>query len=202
MPRCCDNEAQIALLRGCQASVLKVVLTLNAVMFVVEASAGFMARSTALLADSLDMLGDALVYGLGLYVIAKNEQWRTMAVLVKGLIMAAFGLGVLFGAIYKIFHPFVPIAETMGIIGLLALAANTACLVLLWRHRQDDLNMQSTWLCSRNDVIANLSVLLAAAGVWSLNSMWPDLLIGSMIAILFLHSAFSVIKESLKARSR
>jgi cation diffusion facilitator family transporter len=198
MPRCCDNEVEIARLRGRQAVVLKVVLALNAAMFVIEVFAGILAGSTALLADSLDMLGDALVYGLSLYVIAKNEQWRAIAVLTKGLIMAAFGLGVLSDAIYKGFHPFVPVAATMGVIGLLALAANTACLVLLWRHRQDDLNMRSTWLCSRNDVIANFSVLLAAVGVWSLNSMWPDLLIGSMIAILFLHSAFSVIKESLK----
>lgn len=202
MAHCCENETQIALLRGRQAWVLKVVLALNAGMFVIEVFTGILAGSTALLADSLDMLGDALVYGFSLYVIAKNERWRVTTALVKGLIMAAFGLGVLFEAVHKVFHPFVPMVEMMGIIGLLALAANTICFAMLWRHRGDDINMQSTWLCSRNDVIANIAVLLAAAGVWLLNSMWPDVVVGSIIAILFLQSALYVINESLKVLRR
>jgi cation diffusion facilitator family transporter len=179
--------------------VLKAVLAINTAMFVVEVVAGILARSTALLADSLDMFGDALVYGFSLYVIARGMKWRATAALLKGLIMAAFGLAVLSEAVHKMLSPVVPTAETMGAIGLLALAANTVCLALLWRHRQDDINMRSTWLCSRNDVIANLTVLLAAAGVWFMQSMWPDVLVGTVIAALFLRSAFHVTGESLKA---
>ena len=199
MPHCCGNEAEIQILHQRQGSVLKAVLAINAIMFIVEVVAGILARSTALLADSLDMFGDALVYGFSLYVIARGVKWRAAAALLKGLIMAAFGLAVLSEAIYKMLSPVVPSAETMGAIGLLALFANAICLALLWRHQGDDINMRSTWLCSRNDVIANLAVLLAAGGVWLMQSMWPDLLVGLVIAALFLRSAFHVTGESLKA---
>lgn len=200
MSDCCNDKAcEIEILGERQAAVLKIVLAINAAMFLLEATAGILARSTALLADSLDMLGDALVYGFSLYVISRGTRWKAVAAMSKGLIMAAFGLGVMFEAVYKMFHPVVPGVEWMGIIGFLALAANTICLVLLWRHREDDINMRSTWLCSRNDVIANVSVLLGAAGVWWMNSMWPDILAGSLIASLFLRSAVHIIGESVKS---
>jgi Co/Zn/Cd efflux system component len=163
---------------------------------VVEAAAGLVAHSTALLADSLDMLGDALVYGFSLYVLWRSAEWKAAAAVLKGAIMAVFGVGVLIEAVYKAIAGVVPMAETMGIIGLLVLLGNGLCFLLLFRHRSDDLNMRSTWLCSRNDILANLSVLIAAAGVKVLDSSWPDILIGAAIAALFLRSAFTVLHES------
>jgi len=116
--------------------------------------------------------------------------------------MAAFGIGVLAEAVYKVSAAVVPVAETMGIIGLLVLLGNGLCFLLLFRHRSDDLNMRSTWLCSRNDIIANLSVLLAAAGVRIFDSGWPDILVGAAIAGLFLRSASTVLQESFAEMQR
>jgi Co/Zn/Cd efflux system component len=162
-------------------------------MFVIEAGVGLIAHSTALLADSLDMLGDSLVYGFSLYVLNRGQRWQAKAALLKGSIMAAFGLFVLGDVIYKVLHPVLPAAETIGIIGVMALLANLLCLGLLWRHRSDDINMHSVWLCSRNDIIANVSVLVAAVGVWLAKSGLPDILVGVMIASVFLRSAVYVI---------
>jgi cation diffusion facilitator family transporter len=197
MDACCDQKAEeIATLRGEHRKVLVVVLTINAVLFVVEATAGVLAHSTALLADSLDMLGDALVYGFSLYVLWRSAEWKALAAIIKGSIMAVFGVGVLAQAAYKMLAGLVPSAETMGLIGVLVLVGNAVCFFLLLRHRSDDLNMRSTWLCSRNDIIANLSVLVAAMGVKVFDASWPDILIGAAIAALFLRSAFSVLRES------
>jgi cation diffusion facilitator family transporter len=197
MDACCEQKAQeITILRGEHRKVLVVVLVINAVLFVVEAAAGVLAHSTALLADSLDMLGDSLVYGFSLYVLWRSAEWKARAAVFKGIVMAAFGAGVLAEAIYKMTAGVVPVAETMGIIGLLVLLGNGLCFLLLFRHRSDDLNMRSTWLCSRNDIIANISVLIAAIGVKLLNTRWPDILIGAAIAALFLRSAFTVLSES------
>jgi cation diffusion facilitator family transporter len=197
MDACCEQKAEeIATLRGEHRKVLIVVLVINAVLFVVEAAAGVLAHSTALLADSLDMLGDSLVYGFSLYVLWRSAEWKAIAAVLKGIVMAAFGVGVLAEAIYKMTMGVVPIAETMGIIGLLVLLGNGLCFLLLFRHRSDDLNMRSTWLCSRNDIIANLSVLVAAIGVKVFDASWPDILVGAVIAGLFLRSAFSVLRES------
>jgi cation diffusion facilitator family transporter len=197
MDACCEQKTEeIKSLRGEHRRVLIVVLVLNAVLFVVEAGAGLLAHSTALLADSLDMLGDSLVYGFSLYVLWRNAEWRAMAAVLKGILMASFGIGVLAEAVYKLTASVVPAAETMGIIGLLVLLGNGFCFLLLFRHRSDDLNMRSTWLCSRNDIVANLSVLLAAAGVRMFDSGWPDILVGAAIASLFLRSALTVLQES------
>jgi cation diffusion facilitator family transporter len=197
MDVCCETKAEeIKTLRGKHKNVLTVVLVINAVLFVVEAAAGLVAHSTALLADSLDMLGDALVYGFSLYVLWRSAEWKAAAAVLKGAIMAVFGVGVLIEAVYKAIAGVVPMAETMGIIGLLVLLGNGLCFLLLFRHRSDDLNMRSTWLCSRNDILANLSVLIAAAGVKVFDSSWPDILIGAAIAALFLRSAFTVLHES------
>jgi Co/Zn/Cd efflux system component len=156
-----------------------------------------LAGSVSLVADSLDMLGDALVYGFSLYVVARGAKMKAISALLKGGIMAAFGLFVLGQAIYKIIVPQVPVFEAMGAIGLLALAANGSCLALLWRHRADDINMSSVWLCSRNDIIANVSVLFAAFGVWLSGSGWPDILVGLALAALFLRSALFVLRGSI-----
>lgn len=197
MDACCEQKAEeIKTLRGEHRKVIIVVLVINAVLFIVEAGAGLLAHSTAVLADSLDMLGDSLVYGFSLYVLWRSAAWKAKAALLKGAIMAIFGAGVLLEVIYKTMSGIVPSAETMGIIGALVLLGNGICFLLLFRHRSDDLNMRSTWLCSRNDIIANLSVLIAAIGVKVLDASWPDILVGVAIAALFLRSAFTVLRES------
>jgi Co/Zn/Cd efflux system component len=165
-------------------------------MFLIEVTFGILSKSTALLADSLDMFGYATVYGFSLYVLNKNNVWKSRAGLFKGILMSLFGVGVLIDAVYRFSNPSVPSYEIMGGIGALALIANAACLYLLYTHRQDDINMSSTWICSRNDIIANTSVLGAAALVYFLNSRWPDLIVGVLIAALFLSSAVGVIRES------
>ncbi len=198
MSECCsDKGCELEALRGRQGSVLKTVLVINAVMFLVEGTAGLLAHSIALLADSLDMLGDALVYGFSLYVLNMGGRWQAVSALFKGGIMAAFGVFVLGTALYKIFYPVIPVAEAIGIVGIAALAANSVCLALLWRHRSDDINMNSVWLCSRNDIIANSSVLVAGAAVWLLDSGWPDIIIGLSIAALFLRSALHVLSRAI-----
>lgn len=197
MSSCCnDKSCEIEALRTRQSQTLKIVLGINALMFVVELIAGLLSGSVSLVSDSLDMLGDALVYGFSLYVVARGARMKAIAALLKGGIMAAFGLFVLGMAIYKIIVPQVPGFETIGVIGLLALAANATCLFLLWRHREEDINMRSVWLCSRNDIIANVSVLLAAAGVWITHSGWPDIVVGLALAALFLKSAASVLTDA------
>ena len=203
MDACCEQKAEeIKTLRGEHRKVLIAVLVINAVLFVVEAGAGLLAHSTALLADSLDMLGDSLVYGFSLYVLWRTAEWRATAAVLKGIVMAAFGVGVLAEAVYKVTAAVVPVAETMGIIGLLVLLGNGLCFLLLFRHRSDDLNMRSTWLCSRNDIMANLAVLVAAAGVRIFDSGWPDILVGAAIAGLFLRSALTVLQESFAEMQR
>jgi Co/Zn/Cd efflux system component len=199
MADCCNNKAcEIDALRSRQSSTLKIVLGINALMFIIELAAGLLGNSISLVADSLDMLGDALVYGFSLYVVARGAAMKARAALLKGLIMAAFGLFVLGQAIYRIAFPQLPVFETIGAIGLLALAANGVCFYLLWRHRADDINMSSVWLCSRNDIIANISVLFAAAGVWLSHSGWPDIVVGLALAALFLRSALHVLREAFK----
>jgi cation diffusion facilitator family transporter len=197
MDACCEHKTEeINSLRREHRKVLVLVLVINAVLFIVEAVAGLLAHSTALLADSLDMLGDSLVYGFSLYVLWRSAEWKAMAAMVKGIVMALFGIGVLIEAVYKIAAGVTPVAETMGIIGLLVLIGNGVCFLLLFRHRSDDLNMRSTWLCSRNDIIANVAVLLATVGVRLMNSAWPDIVVGATIAGLFLRSSFTVLSES------
>jgi len=194
---CCENKSgELQALRKKQAWVLKVVLAINATMFFVEFGFGWISRSTALMADSLDMLGDASVYGFSLYVLNKGSQWRARAGLAKGLVMAVFGLVVLGQALYRFFSQTVPEAQTMGIIAGLALSANLVCLYLLYSHRSDDINMKSTWLCSRNDIVANCGVLAAGALVSIFNSGIPDLMMGVAIATLFLWSSRDVIVEA------
>lgn len=202
MSDCCSNVAcEIEKLQARQSKTLKAVLAINLVMFVVEFSAGLIAASTALMADSLDMLGDALVYGFSLYVVSRNNAWKAGSAMLKGGVMALFGLFVLGQAIYKIFNPVVPQFELIGLLGIIALGANAFCLTLLWRHRAEDVNMRSVWLCSRNDIIANVAVLFAALGVWLTHSQWPDLVVGLGVAALFLRSSFYVLRDARKTYS-
>ena len=186
-------------LRESHGRVLWIVLAINAVMFVVEGVAGVLAHSTSLLADALDMLGDALVYAFSLFVLARSVRWQAGAALVKGGFMLAFGVAVLAEAAYKALNPVMPSVETMGIIGAIALFANVICFSLLYRHRADNLNMSSTWLCSRNDLIANVGVLVAAGAAYLLASRWPDIIVGTIIAGIFLKSAIEVLTQATRA---
>ncbi|HMQ05604.1 MAG TPA: cation transporter [Pyrinomonadaceae bacterium] len=197
MDSCCQEKAcELEQLRAGQSKTLWIVLFVNAAMFVIELIAGHLAGSVALQADSLDMLGDALVYGFSLYVIARSIKWRAASAILKGTVMAVFGLGVLGQTIYKLFYGGIPEAQLIGGFGTLALLANLFCLFLLTRHRSDDVNMRSTWLCSRNDIISNVSVLVAAALVSASGTMWPDIVVGLLITGLFLRTALSVIAEA------
>jgi Co/Zn/Cd efflux system component len=197
MQDCCENKSsELIALRGRQGRTLKLVLAINAIMFVVEATAGLVAHSAGLLADSLDMFGDAAVYALTLYVLDRGPIWKGRAAFAKGVVMALFGGGVLVKAGFVLAAGRPPAAETMGVIGGLALAANLSCLLLLLRHRSDDLNMSSTWLCSRNDIIANVGVLAAAGTVAAVKAPWPDALAALIIAGLFLKSAVTVTTQA------
>ena len=192
MKECCEVRP----IHGRQRQVLGLVLVINAAMFLVELVAGLLAHSTALLADSADMLGDSIVYAFSLYVIARGPAWQARAALLKGGIMAVFGIGVLIEVGGKLARGVTPDAGLMSGIGLLALAANASVLLFLWRHRADDLNMRSVWLCSRNDVLANLGVLAAALGVRLTGAAWPDIAVGLGIAALFMASAVDVIRAA------
>lgn len=196
MKDCCVVTADVS---AQQRRVLQIVLWINAVMFLTECGAGLLAGSAALLGDSMDMLGDALVYGFSLHVVSRGSVWQARAGLLKGTAMAALGLGVLAEAVLNVARGIVPAADLMGGIGLLALAANALCLVLLWRRRADDINMRSAWLCSRNDVMANAGVLIAAGAVSLTGSAWPDITVGLLIAAMFVRSAAGVVKEARRA---
>ncbi len=191
---CCEIEEELA--HGAKRKVLWLVLVINLIMFFVEGIAGWLAQSNALMADALDMLGDAAIYGFSLFVIQHDPVWRTRAAILKGIIMSVFALGILGSAIYRVSHQVLPDASAMGIVGGLALTANLFCAYALLRFKDDDINMRSAWLCSRNDVLANLGVLVAAVAVAGTESHWPDLAVGVVIAGLILQSSFGIFKEA------
>ena len=176
--------------------VLIIVLAINVVMFVVEFGAGLIAQSAALMADSMDMLGDALVYSVSLYALDRSERWRAGTALFKGGFILVLGLGVLIQIGMKIVYGVPPVATLMLVFGAIALAANLVCLRLLWRFQSDNVNLSSTFECSRNDVIANSGVIAAAAGVALFQSPWPDIAVAVVIAFLFFRSAIRVTAEA------
>jgi cation diffusion facilitator family transporter len=195
---CASKSCEIERLarRTHQRRVLRIVLAINAAMFCIEFAAGALADSTALIADSVDMFGDAAVYALSLYALERGVRWKAGAALAKGMFILAFGIGIFIQAGIKIVYGVSPAATIMVGTGSLALIANVVCLALLWRFRRQDVNMSSTFECSRNDVIANVGVLIAAAGVWLAGSGWPDIAAGLVIAALFLRSAIRVVREA------
>jgi cation diffusion facilitator family transporter len=197
---CChakgDDLAEIAARRADIRRVLIIVLAINAAMFAVEFSAGVIARSAALMADSMDMLGDAIVYGVSLYALSRSDRWRAGAALFKGAFILVLGLGVILQIGLKLTYGVPPSSLLMLIFGALALAANLACLRLLWRFKADNVNLSSTFECSRNDVIGNAGVIIAAGGVALFASPWPDILVAVVIAFLFLRSAMRVTREA------
>jgi cation diffusion facilitator family transporter len=198
MADCCnDKGCAIEALRARQSSTLRIVLAINAVLFVFEFASGLFARSTALLADSLDNLGDAATYALSLYAVSKSTRAKARVALFKGGVILLAAFFVLGRVAYSLAHPGVPVFEAMGVVSLIALAANATCLRLLWKHRSEDVNMSSIWECSRNDIASNVSVFIAAAAVWASGSGWPDLVIGAALAVLLLRSALNVTRNAL-----
>ena len=197
MAACNDScSADLDKASPAERHTLIVVLVLNAGMFLAEFSAGLVAGSTALLADSLDMLADALIYALGLFALGRAAHWRSRAALASGLFQLALGTGVAGQAMTKVFVDGLPDVATMGLFGVLALLVNTACFLLLARFRHGDINLRATWICSRNDMIGNAGVLAAAGLVILLDSMWPDIVIGLLIALLVIRSALRIIAEA------
>ena len=160
--------------------------------------AGQIAGSQALQADALDFGGDTLTYALSLAVIGSSVRVRSLSALAKGISLSLMGLWVLGSTLYRVFFTGVPDAEVMGVIGFLALIANVASVVLLVAHKDGDANIRSVWLCSRNDAIGNVAVMIAALGVWGSATGWPDLIVAAVMAGLFLSSSFQIIRQALR----
>lgn len=179
---------------------LWLVIGLNAGMFGVEMVAGHLARSQALQADALDFFGDAMTYGISLAVIGAPLRVRSNAALLKGVSLLVMGFWVFGATLWRLLVLGTPAAEVMGAIGVMALAANLASVVLLMRYKDGDANVRSVWLCSRNDAIGNIAVMLAAAGVWATGTPWPDLAVAAVMACLFVSSAVQIIGRARQER--
>ncbi|MBD3645736.1 MAG: cation diffusion facilitator family transporter [Alcanivorax sp.] len=192
---CCDSDIQASPAPQYRR-VLWVVLLINAVMFVVEATSGVLADSRALQADALDFLGDTATYGLTLWALGQSLAWRLRAARIKGVSLLVMGVIVLGNSVWALLQGNAPQGQMMMGVAGLALAANVVSALLLMRHRQGDANIRSVWLCSRNDAIANLAVLLSGALVVWQGSRWPDLLVALAIAGLFTHSAVSILRQA------
>ncbi|AYC31769.1 cation transporter [Pseudomonas cavernae] len=195
---CCNHEtaAQTNIRSARYRKILWLALAVNLGMFLVEIGAGVRAGSVSLLADSLDFAGDAANYGISLWVLGLGVALRAKASLFKAACMLLFGVGVLASALWQWLSGGVPDAPTMGVIGTLALLANLAVAALLYAYREGDSNMRSVWLCTRNDALGNLAVLLAALGVFGTGSAWPDLLVASIMASLALTAAVQVLRQA------
>src|SRR5436309_9708487 len=176
--------------------VLWAVLATNAAMFAVEVITGLAAGSAALQADALDFLGDAANYAISLLVVGMALRYQALAALAKGATMGAFGLWVIATVVWHTLHGTLPSAFTMATVGVAALAANAASFGLLWAYRHGDANIRSAWICTRNDVLGNLAVLLAALGVFGTGSGWPDLIVAAIMAALALQGAVVVLQQS------
>jgi Co/Zn/Cd efflux system component len=199
---CCQHDAAFdGASRGFRRA-LWIVVAINAAMFAVEMSAGALAGSKALQADALDFLGDTVTYALSLAVLDMSLKARATAALAKGVSLGLMGLWVLGSTAYQTLVLGVPQAEVMGVVGVLALAANLGSVLLLVRYREGDANVRSVWLCSRNDAIGNVAVVLAAGGVWLSGTAWPDLAVAFAMAGLFLWSAAQIVHQALAERRR
>src|SRR5258707_7940116 len=194
---CCDDDCHAPNTHTRYRQILWAALGVNVAMFVVEIVASFIAGSVSLRADALDFLGDAANYAVALAVVGLSLQWRAGAALLKGSVMGLFGLWVAARTIHNAIAAGVPKAELIGTIGLLALAANLSVAGLLYRYRQGRSRAMAVWLCTRNDCIANIRVILAGAGVWASATAWPDIAVAAIIACLGLSSAVRVIRQAL-----
>lgn len=194
---CCGSDAKFDGVSNEFKRALWAVIAINGAMFFIEMAAGVFAGSKALQADALDFLGDTATYALSLYVIGMPLKVRATAALAKGLSLGAMGLWVFGSTAYQVLVLGVPSAEIMGGIGLLALIANLVSVWLLMRFKDGDANVRSVWLCSRNDAIGNVAVILAAVGVWLTGTAWPDLIVAGLMAGLFLWSSVQIIRQAL-----
>jgi Co/Zn/Cd efflux system component len=194
---CCDTSCSAEQAANPRyRAVLWVALVINAAMFGVEIVAGINGHSVSLLADSLDFLGDSANYGISLWVLGMGVAQRAKASLLKAMSMLAFGLWVLGSAAWHAYSGALPSAETMGAVGTLALAANLIVAGLLYAYREGDSNMRSVWLCTRNDALGNVAVMIAALGVFGTGKAWPDLLVALIMASLALSSAWQVTRQA------
>ncbi len=200
MSGCCDSGCTLDQLRERQRGTLQIVLGINALMFLVIVTAALYGKSTALLADSLDNLGDALTYGLSLYAVSRSTAVKAKVALFKGWLIFLAALAVTAQIAYKFYYPSLPLFEIMGAFSLLGLCANSLCLFLLWRHRNEDINMSSVWECSRNDIVSNLSVFGAAGAVWFTGSSWPDIVVALGLVCYLMRSAIHVISSARAER--
>jgi Co/Zn/Cd efflux system component len=196
---CCQHDSPPAARDDGFRRVLWIALVVNAGMFLVEGVSGLLGDSVSLQADALDFLGDAANYGLGLAVLGLALTHRATAALIKGVSMGLFGLWVVGSAVHNMVVQTVPSPAVMGAVGFLALAANLGVAVLLYRHRTGDSNRRSVWLCTRNDAIGNLAVMLAASGVFASGTAWPDLAVAFVMATLALSSSYRVIAQAVGA---
>ncbi|ANF24306.1 MULTISPECIES: cation transporter [Pseudomonadaceae] len=194
--RCCDSGCSTPAVNPSFRKALWVALAINLIMFVVEIISGLRSGSVSLLADAIDFAGDAANYGITLVVLSMGLVWRSRAAMVKGLTMLAFGVFVLGRAGWSVYADVVPEPLTMGVIGTLALIANVVVALMLYAFREGDSNMRSVWLCSRNDAIGNVAVMIAAAGVFGTGAAWPDLVVALVMAGLALSAGFSVVRQA------
>jgi Co/Zn/Cd efflux system component len=198
MAHCHDHAcARFEGLSSAYRRALVTVIAINAAMFAIEIAGGIGARSQALLADALDFAADTLTYAMTLWAIGRPLATRATAALVKGVSLALMAFWVLGTTAWRVLVAGLPMAEMMGAIGVLALAANLASVLLLLRWREGDANVRSVWLCSRNDAIGNLAVIAAAGGVWGTASPWPDLAVAAAMAGLFLASSLRIVRQAL-----
>ena len=195
MSGCCDDKVFEGMSDGYKRALLAVIL-INAVMFFVEITAGLKSGSQALLADALDFAGDSATYTISLLVIGASLRTRAMASLFKGGSLAFIAIIILASSLYRFLGDTVPAAETMGIVGFLALLANLTSLLILMRWRDGDSNVRSVWLCSRNDAIGNVGVIIAGIVVAITGAAWPDLVVAILLATLFLRSSVSIISQA------
>lgn len=192
----CCNDIKFDGVDPAYKRVLLIVIAINAFMFLVEMPMGFVGQSQALKADALDFLGDTLTYAISLAVIGKTATLRAKVALLKGFSLAAMGLWVLGSTLYAVFYIQAPTAMIMGSVGFAALMANVISVLLLMRFKDGDANVRSVWLCSRNDAIGNIMVMVAASGVWLSGTGWPDLIVAGLMASLFLSGAFTIIRQA------
>lgn len=196
MAGCCGQDAKFDGASVAFKRSLIAVISINGAMFITEIVAGITAGSQALLADALDFLGDTATYAISLAVIGMPLIVRAKAALFKGISLALMGFWVFGSTLYHVLVTTTPQAAVMGAVGFLALLANLASVLLLLKYRNGDANVRSVWLCSRNDAIGNIAVILAASGVWASKTAWPDLLVAGLMASLFLWSALQIIRQA------
>jgi len=202
MAGCCNHEADFTGLDPIYKRILIIVMLINAIMFFVEMFAGVKSNSQALQADALDFLGDTLTYGISFWAIGKSLTLRSNVALFKGFSLLLMAIYVLSSTLYKFWFIQTPDASIMGSIAILAFIANVVSVLLLMKYKDGDANIRSVWLCSRNDAIGNLVVLVAASGVWVTDSALPDLIVAAFLATLFLSSAKQIIQQANKEKKQ